>query len=186
MTLAGAASASETASATVTATPLGGGQFQYNIALKNTSADSTKIGSFWFSWIPGYDFLAANPTTITQPTGWTESIENIFGAGNGYSIEWVNGGGAADQLSAGSIDNFSFQSTETPTQMQGQGSGPIGQFYTQTTSYVYAGAPQAPGDSGFFMSSLPVSVPEPMSLSVVVIGAAGLMLRRRSATTGRA
>jgi hypothetical protein len=181
MSMAGVASASETASATISASPVAGG-FQYNIALKNTSADSTQIGSFWFSWLPPvYDFMNVSPTNVTSPTGWNNTI--VHDAGEGFSIEWVNGGGAGDQLLANATDNFSFQTTETPSQVAGPGAGPIGNFYSQTASYVYAGAPEAPGDNGFFLSNIPISVPEPMSASIVAIGAAGLMIRRRRQMT---
>jgi hypothetical protein len=70
---------SESASGTMTTTPLAGGLFQYTITLTNTSA-STPIGSFWFAWddAPINGNVDANflidppdPGHITEPTGWT-------------------------------------------------------------------------------------------------------------------
>ena len=95
----GRASAAETATGTITATPIGGGLNQFNISLTNTSA-TTSIGTFWFSWIPPiYDFMNLAPTNVTVPTGWTDLI--VHDSGEGFSIEAYNVGGAGDQLAPG-------------------------------------------------------------------------------------
>ena len=174
--LVDSASAAETATATLSATSLGGGNFQYNIALKNTS--STSIGTFWFSWIPGYDFMNVSPTSITAPTGWVAPVTGPDFTGDGYAIEYYNLGGSGDQLAPGATDNFSFDSTETLSQISGAGAGPLGSFYDQTTSYVYAGQPET--DAGFQFNVTPV-VPEPVSIGMIAIGAGAFFLRRRRA-----
>jgi hypothetical protein len=173
--LTGAASAAETASATITATPLGGGVNQFNIALTNTS--TTSIGTFWFSWLPGYDFMNVSPTNITVPTGWVGTAFTD-GPPEGYSMETYNNAGPSDQLAPGATDNFSFDSTETLAQISGPGAGPLGGFYNQVYSYVYAGQPET--DAGFPFNVTPV-VPEPVSASIMALGAGALMLRRRRA-----
>src|SRR5579872_2635478 len=110
------ASAAESASGTITATPLGGGQFQYNIAL--TDNGTTNIGTFWFSWIPGVDYMEAKPTAITFPTGWSDNITGSNNAGDGNAIQWLGG----PALTPGNTDNFSFDSTETLAQITGSSS----------------------------------------------------------------
>lgn len=168
------ASAAETASATISSTPLGGGEFQYNIALKNTS--TTSIGTFWFSWIPGYDFMNASPTSITAPTGWIAPVTGPDFPGDGYAIEYYNIDGSADQLAPGATDNFSFDTTETLAQLE----GPTTFIPSDTglTSFVYAGFPET--DAGFQFSVTPV-VPEPVSATIFAASAAALALRRRRA-----
>ena len=173
--LAGTASAQESASGTISATPLGGGVNQFNIALTNTS--TTSIGTFWFSWLnPIYDFMDVAPTNVTVPTGWIGPV--IHDSGEGYSIEAYNVSGSPDQLAPGATDQFSFDSTETLAQISGPGAGPLGGFYNQTFSTIYAGLPET--DGGFTFNVTPV-VPEPVSASIIAIGAGGLLLRRRRA-----
>jgi hypothetical protein len=173
--LVGSVSAAETATATISQTPLGGGDFQYNIALKNTSA-STSIGTFWFSWIPGYDFMSVSPTSITAPTGWINPITGPDFPGDGYAIEFYNTGGTGDQLAAGATDNFSFDSTETLSQLE----APTTFIPSDTalTSFVYAGFPETDAGDEFKVSAV---VPEPVSLGMIAMSSGALLLRRRRA-----
>src|SRR6202453_440166 len=53
------------ASAQFTDTPLGGGEFEYNITLQNIGTPN--IGTFWNAWVPGEDFMAVSPTDIVPP-----------------------------------------------------------------------------------------------------------------------
>ena len=173
--LTGAASAQISASGTITSTPLGGGVNQFKIALTNTGSQS--IGTFWFSWLPGYDFMSVAPTNITVPTGWVGSAFTD-GPPEGYSLETYNVAGPSSQLAAGATDNFSFDSTETLAQISGPGVGPLGGFYDQTFSYIYSGLPES--GSANTLSVTPV-VPEPVSASMIALSAGGLLLRRRRA-----
>ena len=56
----------ESASATITATP-DGENWQYSIKLVDTG--STTVGTFWFAWVPGEDFLDTNSGQHHQPVG---------------------------------------------------------------------------------------------------------------------
>ena len=172
---AGRASASETASATIAATPLGGGVTQYNLTLTNTSIDATSIGTFWFSWIPGVDYMEAKPTNITAPVGWIFPVTGADNASDGDAIEYYNVSGPADQLAAGHSFNFSFDSTETLSQILGPSS--YDGHLLETTSFVYAGFPESDGGFQFNVTA----VPEPLSASMIALSGGVLLLRRRRA-----
>src|ERR1700759_3653812 len=64
--------AAEMASATMTSTQLSATTWQYNIQLNDTG--TTDIGTFWFSWVPGLNFLADSPTSVTSPASWSDTI----------------------------------------------------------------------------------------------------------------
>jgi hypothetical protein len=164
--IAGKASASETASTVLTSTPLGGGIFQYNIALTNTSTDGSTIGTMWFAWIPGDFYMEATPTNASNSAGWEN---NIIGGG-GESIQWEAGSNAL-LLQPGNTDQFTFDSTETLAQLLGPSTE--GNHAIETTSVLYN------GDVAFSGSSLTIVVPEPATLSLLALGSGGLMLRRR-------
>jgi hypothetical protein len=74
----------ETASATITATQLAPAEWQYSVTLDDTG--STTVGTFWFAWVPGKDFLDTQPTNITSPSGWQEVVTH-GGSNDGYVIQ---------------------------------------------------------------------------------------------------
>ena len=101
--------AAESASATITDQPLGGGVFRYNVALKDTG--STNVGTLWFSWVPGEDFMTTSPTNVLAPANWAGNVMHA-GATDGYSIQFVNSFGP---LTPGNtLSGFKFDSTMTP------------------------------------------------------------------------
>jgi hypothetical protein len=170
--LASQTSASETASATIAETPLGGGVFQYNLALTNTSTDSSKLGTFWFSWIPGQDYMQVKPTSVVDPAGWTFTITGSNNASDGNAIEWVDGGTLV--APGATLSGFQFDSTETLNQILGP--TPFdGGTALETTSFVYQGAPFS--DSGFKFNV--TAVPEPASLSAMLLSGVLLLGRKR-------
>ena len=173
LALAGVSSASETASATISSSPLGGGVFQYTLNLTNTSSDSSKIGTYWFSWIPGADYMEVLPTSITQPAGWTANLTGSNNSSDGNAIQFVAGAGS--QLAAGGTDVFTFDSTETFSQILGPSS--LKDHEVETTAFVYTGGPFS--DAGFKLTA--TTVPEPTSVALLLTGGAGLMKRRRRA-----
>ncbi len=61
--------AAETASATITLGSHSAGSYTYDLSLTNTGTAGSTIGTFWFSWIPGQNYLASNPTVVSAPTG---------------------------------------------------------------------------------------------------------------------
>jgi hypothetical protein len=157
------------ASAVLTSKP-DGSNFDYSITLTNSSASTSPIGTFWFAWLPGEDFLPTNPFNITAPTGWTEQVTHT-GPGDGFAIQFIAGTGAL--LAPGStLSDFGFTSADTPTQLAGN--SPFYPGTPATTSFVYAGAPFVQPQEQFVVTVS--SVPEPSSLVVgvfVVISSAG-------------
>jgi hypothetical protein len=132
------------ASAQISSTPMAGGIFHYTVTLNNTgTAGDSPIGTFWFGWVPGEDFMAVKPTGIVTPTGWEANITNA-GTSDGFAIQWVASKSTA-AVAPGASLSFSFNSTATPAEMDGNSI-----FYPSTrveTAFVYSGAPFS--DAGF-------------------------------------
>jgi hypothetical protein len=163
------------ATATYTDTRLSNGEYQYDLTLKNTG--TTTIGTYWFAWIPGAGFLSAKPTDVMSPTGWTEKLTAKDGA-----IQWTTHGSL---LPGASLTGFSFDSTETPSQLAGVFAGPgLGAGDPVTTSYVYIAAPlKDPGHQFVTVSATPVGAPEPATLGLLSLGLAGAMFARRKSAS---
>jgi hypothetical protein len=165
-----------TATAQISDTSLGGGVFDYTITLNNTGTiGASPIGTFWFGWVPGEDFMSVSPTSIVSPS-WTANITHGSST-DGYAIQWIASSSAVDVAPGSSLD-FSFDSTMTPAAMAGDST-----FYPTTpvgTSFVYSGAPFSDAGDQFVVQS----VPEP-SVSALMMGGLGLLacwrLRRRCA-----
>jgi hypothetical protein len=139
----------ETASATITATQLAPAEWQYSITLDDTG--STTVGTFWFSWVPGEDFMGTQPTNITSPSGWQEVVTH-GGSNDGYAIQWKASSSSADLQSGGTLSGFSFVSSDAPAAVFGNSV-----FYPTTpvlTAFVYSGAPFS--DAGFQLEATPV------------------------------
>jgi hypothetical protein len=176
MAAARAASASETASATISSAP-DGGAFKYTINLTNTSTDGSNIGTFWFSWTltPDLDYMEIRPTLITAPAGWVSPVSGTNSATDGSAIENFDIGGPADLITPGHTGVFTFDSTEPLSQILGPST--YGAHPLETTSFVYSGTPES--DAGFQFNV--VAVPEPVSASMLAIFGGGLLMRRRRA-----
>jgi hypothetical protein len=171
------ASGGEAATATIT-TSQTSAPFTYTISLHNSG--TTNIGSFWYAWnATGYDFLATHPLSVTAPAGWSASVTNLGSGFDGYGIEFIDNGTLLPPLAT--LSTFQFTSNDTPAQLSGNSI-----WYTHPpvgTSYVYQGAPQAPGDPGAVFVASVSTVPEPSTLVLTGIGGlVGLIaLRRRRA-----
>ena len=148
--------------------------YTYQIDLKNTG--DTQIGTFWYGWIPGYDFLTSQPTITNSPQGWFSYTTGMGPPDGGYSIQWYDYYG--NTLPPGQTFQFGFSSRNSPQELSGN-SPVLG--YPMQTSYVYMGA--AMGDPGFqFLVPAPVAVPEAGTLGVMALG--GVMLMRRGKRGG--
>jgi hypothetical protein len=171
MLIAGsAANAALQADATVTSSPLGGGVYHYTVSLHNSG--TTTVGTLWFSWIPGENFMTAVPTSITSPAGWTGSL---FGGAGSVSILWQANTAASRLAAGGTLATFSFNSTHTPSQMSAV--SPNDSHYFMTTSYVYSAA--AFSDGGFQFVPSVVPAPAAGGASVLMLGALATRRSRR-------
>ena len=162
-------SASIDASGVLTSRP-DGSNFDYSITLSNSSSSTDPIGTFWFAWVPGEDFLDTSPLSVTDPTGWTDNITH-GGPGDGYAIQWL-ASSAADDVTAGtSLSGFGFTSTDSPASVYGNSA-----FFPTTpvlTAFTYDAAPFSDDGDRFLVTV----VPEPVSLALLSPMAL-LMLRR--------
>jgi hypothetical protein len=153
-------------SARLTGTP-NGSNFDYTIVLKNSSSSTDSIKTFWYSWVPGADFLGTSPISVTPPTGWVDHITHFPNVPtNGFAIQFVT---STAPLAPGNSLSFMFTSAETPSQLAGNSP-----FYPGTpigTSFVYSGAPFQ-GDSLQFTVT---SAPEPSSLALAGLGSLGVV-----------
>ncbi len=162
-----------TSSASVTETQLTPTTFQYSITLNNSAASSAPIGTFWLAWLPGQDFLATTPLSVSSPAGWTD---NLFpaGGGNGASIQWLSSSPAASLPVGKSLSGFTFTSTDTPATVFGNSV-----FYPGTpalTSTIYSGGPFSDAGQVFVASaSTSQAVPLPPAAWSGLLMLAGLL-----------
>jgi hypothetical protein len=128
---------SPTPNATASIAVTGSGpEYTYTVTVNNIG--STTVGTFWFSWIPGQDYMTAMPTSISSPAGWNAQVTTANYSGQtGYAIEWQANGAASDIQSGGSSSSFSFNSTETPAQMAAD--SPFDGKPQTATAVVYTG-----------------------------------------------
>jgi hypothetical protein len=158
--------------ASVQSSALGGGEFDYKITLADSASSPAPIGTFWFSWVPGEDFMDKAPLSVVSPAGWTDQVTN-GGPTDGFAIQWV--AGPAGVLMPGNSLTFEFTSTETPAQLMGN--SPFHASFPEGTAFVYSGAPFS--DAGTQFTAADASaVPEPSSLALTLAGGLVLVLRR--------
>ncbi len=153
--------ATESATGQISNQPLGGGAYHYSILLDNTGTSS--LETFWFSWLPGANFMPSIPSNISPAPGWTDAITT----GPGYAILFTT---TTTPLAAGQSINFTFDSSVTPAEMGGSAFGsPVG------TSFVYGGAPFSDPGYEFVVQS----VPEPSVPGLLLAGLLGGLLASR-------
>ena len=150
-----------------------GTSYDYTITLTNTAASTVNVGTFWFAWVPGEDFLKTPPISVTTPTGWVAAITHVPNVDtNGYAIQWVAGGSGAAfnpalAIAPGNSLTFGFRSTDIPAEVFGNSL-----FFNNPpvlTSFVYQNAPF----SGESLQFIVRAVPEPSSLVLAGFGAMG-------------
>jgi hypothetical protein len=154
---------SETASAQLQLLSTTGTQanpvFNYNVTVTNTG--TTPLGTFWFGWLPGEDFLPSVPSSIVNPSGWANSIQGGGNSVDGSSIQWVAQSSGADIAAGQSLSGFDFSSADSPTVLAG--------FSTQhpgshaMTSFVYGGAPFSDGGFEFTVAGIPANTAASMT-----------------------
>jgi len=136
----------ESASAQITLVSTTGSQanptFNYQITLTDTG--TTNVGTFWFGWVPGDDFLPTAPLSTSNPSGWTNMLVGSNNAFDGTSIQWVAQSSSA-ALKSGQSLTFGFSSHDTLAQLAG--ASPAHPSFPAMTSFIYVGAPETdPGD----------------------------------------
>jgi hypothetical protein len=156
-----------------------GANFDYTIALTNSSASTSSIGTFWYAWTPGQDYLATKPIPESLPAGWVPQIFHS-GTGDGYSIEFI----ASDPnayLQPGNTLNFKFASADTPQSVTGNS-----KYYTTTpvgTSFLY---PLTPFNNGVKIDvtiAPPPPPPGPTGAELVTISTVILTRNKRHLVT---
>ncbi len=143
-----------------------GGTFNYTLTLNNSAGSTANIETFWFSWVPGQDFMAVSPTNVATPAGWTDNITHGDGT-DGYAIQFVT---STAPLAPGGSLTFTFTSGSSPAIMAGDSP-----FYPTTpigTSFVYSGGPFVGASDQFVVTT----VPEPSSLVLLAGGLLGLLV----------
>ena len=142
---------------TVVSAAAAGSNFNYTVTLSNASSSSSGIGTFWYAWTPGQDYMASNPASVSPPSGWTDTVTHA-GTGDGYAIQFV-ANSAANDVKPGSSLNFAFQSASTPSSVEGNSvdfpGTPVG------TSVVYPGAPFSDGGHQFVVTAASSPTPTP-------------------------
>jgi hypothetical protein len=178
---------SESASAqlTLVSTGTGNGAPAYHYAMTVTDTGTTNVGTFWFAWIPGGDFLPSTPSAVSDPSGWSDTLTGSGDSSDGIAIEWV---ATANAITPGhSLSGFDFTSADSPSVLAGD--APTAAPGTPVlTSFVYGGGPFS--DAGFkflvtqaattsastttLASSAPsVDAGAPVTLSATVSGSGG-------------
>ncbi len=159
--------------AQISSQPAGGGLYNYSISLQNNPGSASSIETFWFSWLPGLDFLPSQPGSVQPPAGWNYSIQGGpysylgYTYPDGYSIEFTSSTGP---IAPGASLNFKFVSSDSPSALAGTSS--IYPGYQILTSFIYSGI----GESGFGSQFQVQVVPEPGALALLIVGLAALFL----------
>ncbi|MBL0871404.1 MAG: hypothetical protein IBJ18_12600 [Phycisphaerales bacterium] len=175
LTLLLASSASHAAlqaSAAFTPTLQPAGEYSYAGQLTNTG--TTTVGTFWFAWIPGQNYLASTPFTITSPAGWTATVTH-GSSSDGWGIRWTASTTNARIAPGASLSGFSFKANISPLQLSGN--SPFYPSVPMTRSFVYSAA--AFSDAGYSFEA--TVVPTPTTATLLALSAAALTTRRRRA-----
>lgn len=138
---------SDDAQAHLDSSPLSDGTHHYTITLTNASSDN--MGTFWFSWTPGKNFLPTLPTNIQSPTGWTAQTTHDSTT-DGYGIQWKS---ASAPLTPGHSLTFTFDSADAPSTLEGKST--LYPTFAVTTSFTYKGAPFSDAGTQFALTSGP-------------------------------
>jgi Bacterial Ig-like domain (group 2) len=141
-----------------------GANFKYAITLDNSSTSNSGIGTFWYSWVPGEDFMATSPVSVSPPAGWTDNITH-GGSSDGYAIQFL-ADSSVYAVGPGSSLTFSFVSADAPAATSGNSvdyaGTPVG------TAIVYPGAPFSDAGHQFVVTPVSTTLPAPTLQSITV------------------
>src|SRR5262245_41327200 len=91
------------------------GNFVNTLSIQNTG--TTTVGTFWFAWIPGEDFLPSLPSDVLSPPGWYGYV--IGGIYDSYSVEWYAYDPSYNLQPGQTLSGFGFTSDDSPQVLQG-------------------------------------------------------------------
>lgn len=131
------------------------------------------IGTFWFAWIPGQNYMGSAPLSVASPAGWT-SLVTHGSSSDGWGIRWTATSAASFIAPGTSLSGFVFTSNQSAPALSGNSP-----FYPATpvgTSFLYIGAPFA--DPG--LQIVATIIPAPVSACAFASLALPLLRRRRS------
>jgi len=121
----------------------------YHYDINVTDTGTTNIGTFWFAWVPGADFLPSVPSAVSNPTGWGNTLTGSENSTDGTAIEWV---ATSHAITPGnSLGGFDFTTTDSPAVLAGM--SPSHPTEATTISFVYGGQPFS--DAGFQLLATP-------------------------------
>ncbi len=140
----------------------GSGPYTYNLSFSDAADSLSPVGSVWYAWIPGFEYLPGLPTSAAAPAGWTATI-------SGDSIQFVASSPANDIQAGSSLAGFSYQAAFSPAQLAAAPNSGV--------SVAYSGGLFSDAGDTFTVET----VPEPSTLALLICGATGLSLvgRRR-------
>ncbi|HET6250063.1 MAG TPA: Ig-like domain-containing protein [Tepidisphaeraceae bacterium] len=117
--------------------------YHYDITVNSTG--TTSIGTFWFAWLPGQDFLPSAPLTEASPSGWGAAVTGTHDQSDGSAIEWTT---TTSPIAPGdSLSGFDFTSPDSPAALAGQ--SPTHPIYAAMLSTIYNGMPLSSDVSEF-------------------------------------
>ncbi len=152
----------EIASGTISGS--GSGPYTYSLSFSDAANSTSPVGSVWYAWVPGVDYLPGVPTSASAPAGWTATI-------SGDSIQFTANSPANDITAGFSLSGFSYHAAFSPAQLAAAANSGL--------SYAYSGGLFS--DAGYEFTVQPATVPEPSTLALLICGATGLCVvgRRR-------
>jgi hypothetical protein len=140
----------------------GSGPYSYGLSFTDAANATSPIGSVWYAWIPGFDYLPSTPTSASAPTGWTATI-------SGNSIQFVANSAANDIAPGQTLSGFGYQATFSPSELAAAPNSGKSVAYT-------GGLFSSAGDT---FTVVPGAVPEPTSTALLLCGAGAVVLFRR-------
>jgi hypothetical protein len=144
---------SESASAqlSLVSTTGSGASTVYHYNLNVTDTGTTNIGTFWFAWVPGEDFLPSVPASESSPSRWGSALTGSGNQVDGTAIQWI---ATSNAITPGhSLSGFGFSSADSPSTLAGN--SPSHPASPILTTFVYNAGPFS--DAGFQLVVSPAS-----------------------------